>query len=297
MKFSVVIPVYNREKELPKCIESVLSQTYKDFEIVIVDNGSTDNSKDIVQSYINQDSRVKYFWQENSGSPAGSRNTGIKNALGEWVAFLDSDDYWYETKLEEVCQKIDNLSDEYIAISHYEDKEIDGIKVVTLEHGKNISDLPYDELLFKGNSLSTSAMTVRKEKLLEVGLFDTRKDYFAVEDYDMWMRLAKVGKFAYIHKTLGVFSISGSNMSGNIELINNNLKTLVLNHIDNLSIDNKEKLKKIHSSRIDYYKGRSYQLNGQMSKAIPILFHSIVEYPLCIKKYISLFFALLGIKK
>lgn len=297
MKLSVVIPAYNREKELPKCIDSVLSQTYKDFEIVIVDNGSTDNSKDIVQSYINQDSRVKYFWQENSGSPAGSRNTGIKNALGEWVVFLDSDDYWYETKLEEVCHKIDNLSDEYIAISHYEDKEIDCIKVVTLEHGKNLSDLPYDELLFKGNSLSTSAMTVRKEKLLEVGLFDTRKDYFAVEDYDMWMRLAKVGKFAYIHKTLGVFSISGSNMSGNIELINNNLKTLVQNHIDSLDIENKEKLKKIHGSRIDYYKGRSYQLNGQMSKAIPILFHSIVEYPLCIKKYISLFFALLGIKK
>lgn len=297
MKFSVVIPAYNREKELPKSIDSVLSQTYKDFEIVIVDNGSTDNSKDIVQSYINQDSRVKYFWQENSGSPAGSRNTGIKNALGEWVTFLDSDDYWYETKLEEVCHKIDNLSDEYIAISHYEDKEIDGIKVVTLEHGKNISDLPYDELLFKGNSLSTSAMTVRKDKLNEVRLFDTRKDYFAVEDYDMWMRLAKIGKFAYIHKTLGVFSISGSNMSGNVELINNNLKTLVLNHIDNLSIDNKEKLKKIHGSRIDYYKGRSYQLNGQMSKAIPILFHSIVEYPLSIKRYISLFFALLGIKK
>jgi len=297
MKFSVVIPAYNRAKELPKCIDSVLSQTYKDFEIVIVDNGSTDNSKDIVQSYINQDSRVKYFWQENSGSPAGSRNTGIKNALGEWVAFLDSDDYWYETKLEEVRHKIDNLSDEYIAISHYEDKEIDGTKVATLEHGKNISDSPYDELLFKGNSLSTSSMTVRKDKLFEIGFLDIRKDYFAVEDYDMWMRLAKVGKFAYIHNTLGVFSISGYNMSGNTELVNNNLKTLVLNHIDNLCIANKEKLKKIHGSRIDYYKGRGYQLNGQMSKAIPILFHSIVEYPFSIKKYVSLFFALLGIKK
>jgi len=297
MKFSVVIPAYNREKELPKCIESVLSQTYKNFEIIVVDNGSTDNSKNIVQSYINQDSRVKYFWQENSGSPAGSRNTGIKNALGEWVAFLDSDDYWYETKLEEVCHIIDNLSDEYIAISHYEDKEINDIKVVTLEHGKNLSDLPYNELLFKGNSLSTSAMIVRKDKLLVVGLFDIRKDYFAVEDYDMWMRLAKVGKFAYIYKPLGVFSISGSNMSGNVELINNNLKTLVLNHIDNSDIDNKEKFKKIHGSRIDYYKGRSYQMNGEMKKAIWTLFHSIVEYPLSIKKYISLFFALLGIKK
>lgn len=297
MKFSVVIPAFNRERELPKCIESVLSQTYKDFEIIVVDNGSSDNSKGIVQNYIKQDSRVKYFWQENSGSPAGSRNTGIQKALGEWIAFLDSDDYWYETKLEEVFQKIDSLSDEYIAISHYEDKEVDGVKVMILEHGKNLSELPYEELLFKGNSLSTSAMTVRKDKLSEVGLFDVRKDYFAVEDYDMWMRLVKVGKFAYIHKALGVFSISGNNMSGNIELINNNLKTLVLNHIDSLVVEDKNKLKKIHGSRMDYYKGRSYQINGQMSKAIPILFQSIVEYPFGVKKYISLFFALFGIKK
>lgn len=297
MKFSVVIPVYNREKELPKCIESVLNQTYKDFEIIVVDNGSTDNTKVIVQNYIDQDMRVKYFWQENSGSPAGSRNTGILKSLGEWIAFLDSDDYWYVTKLEEVNKRIESLSDEYIAISHYEDKEVDCIKVSILEHGKNLSESPFEELLFRGNSLSTSAMTIRKDKLLEVELFNTRKDYFVVEDYDMWMRLAKVGKFAYIHKTLGVFSISGTNMSGNIELINNNLKILVLDHIDSLVTNDKNKLSKIHGSRIDYYKGRSYQLNGEMSKAIPILFHSIVEYPLSIKKYIALLFAFLGIKK
>lgn len=297
MKFSVVIPVYNREKELPKCIESVLNQTYKDFEIIVVDNGSTDNTKVIVQNYIDQDMRVKYFWQENSGSPAGSRNTGIKNAIGEWIAFLDSDDYWYVTKLEEVNKKIESLSNEYIAVSHYEDKEVDCIKVSILEHGKNLSESAFEELLFRGNSLSTSAMTIRKDKLLEVELFNTRKDYFAVEDYDMWMRLAKVGKFAYIHKALGVFSISATNMSGNIELINNNLKILVLDHIDSLVTNDKNKLSKIHGSRIDYYKGRSYQRNGEMSKAIPILFHSIVEYPLSIKKYIALLFAFLGIKK
>lgn len=297
MRFSVIIPTYNRENELPKCIKSVLEQTYKDFEVLVIDNGSTDHTKDIVQKYMENDSRVNYFWQENSGSPAGSRNTGIKNAKGEWIAFLDSDDYWYPQKLEEVSKVIDTFSKDFIAVSHYEDKEIDGIKVAILEHGKNLSDSPYNELLFKGNSLSTSAMTVKKDKLIDVGLFDRRKDYFGVEDYDMWMKLSKIGKFTYMKKSLGVFSISKSNMSGNIELINNNLKTLVLNHIENLNNNNKKKLKKVHASRIDYYKGRAYQMNGEMKKAIPILVDSIFQYPFYIKKYISLFFALLCLKK
>lgn len=297
MKFSVIIPAYNREKELPKCIESVLEQTYKNFEIIIVDNGSTDSTKEIVQNYINQDSRIKYFWQENSGSPAGSRNTGIQKALGEWIAFLDSDDYWYPNKLEMVAKALDENNDT-IAVSHYEDKIIDTKHVGILKHGSRlIENNTYLDLLFNGNNLSTSAMTVKKEKLIEVGLFDIRKDYFAIEDYDMWMKLSKIGKFSYIKIVLGAFIIAGSNMSGNTELINNNLKTLVLNHIESLDTSEKEKLKIIHGSRIDYYKGRTYQLNGEMKKAIPILIKSIIEYPFVVKKYISLFFAILGIKK
>lgn len=296
MFFSVVIPAYNREKELHVAIQSVLNQTYQNFELIVVDNGSTDATKEVVQSYMDNDARVKYFWQENSGSPAGSRNTGIKNAMGDWVAFLDSDDYWYPQKLERVAKMIkDNPN--AIAVSHYEDKRVNGIFHSTLAHGKTLSRSPYYELLFDGNSLSTSAMSVKKEKLFEVDLFDIRKDYFAVEDYDMWMKLSLVGEFCYIHEPLGVFSITDTNMSGNIELINNNLKMLVLNHIDTLSIPSKRTMKKIHGARVEYYRGRSYQMSGEFRKAIPILMKSIVDYPFAIKKYISLAFAFLGIRR
>lgn len=297
MKFSVVIPAYNREKELVTCLDSVLNQTYINFEIIVVDNGSTDNTKNIVQSYINKDKRVKYFWQENSGSPAGSRNTGIKNSSNEWIAFLDSDDYWYETKLDEVVHILDNTADDVIAVSHYEKKEVDGICISTLRHGDNLSKEPYTQLLFDGNCLSTSAMVVRKDKLVELNMFDTRRDYFAVEDYDLWMRLAKVGKFLYIKKALGVFCISDTNMSGNVKLINDNLTTLVLNHIDSLDIRNKDELKNEHGARVQYYRGRTYQMEGEFTKAIPILLNSIRKYPWFIKKYISLAFALLGIRR
>jgi glycosyltransferase involved in cell wall biosynthesis len=296
MKFSVIIPAYNREKELPRCIESVLKQTHKDFELIIVDNGSTDDTKQVVQDYINLDNRIKYYWQENSGSPAGSRNTGIMHASEDWIAFLDSDDYWYKNKLELVADIIE-MNKDIIAVSHYEDKEVNGSIVSLYESGKNLSSEPYFELLFNGNSLSTSAMTVKKDKLLEVGLFDTRRDYFAVEDYDLWMRLAKVGEFRYIRQSLGVFCISDTNMSGNIEMINDNLKTLIFNHIDVLNIEDKDKLKKQHGARVDYYRGRSHQLNNDFDKAIPILRKSIREYPWAFKKYIALLCALLRINK
>ena len=295
--FSVVIPAYNREKELVSCLDSVLNQIYEEFEIIVVDNGSTDNTKEVVQSYIDSDPRIKYFWQENSGSPAGSRNTGIKNSSFEWVAFLDSDDYWYKTKLEEVVNRLKDSDESVIAVSHYEDKEINGIHVDTLKHGDNLSERAYDQLLFDGNCLSTSAMVVRRDKLLELGMFDTRKDYFAVEDYDLWLRLSTIGKFTYIQKTLGVFCISGTNMSSNIELINDNLKTLILNHIDSLDIKNKLSLKKEHGARVEYYRGRTYQMEGKAKEAIPVLLRSIMQYPWAIKKYVSLAFAILGIKR
>ena len=297
MIFSVIIPTYNREDILPKCIDSVLNQTFKEFELIIVDNGSTDNTKELIESYKQKDNRIKYIWQENSGSPAGSRNTGIKNASSEWIAFLDSDDYWYENKLQEVSNIINTVDDNIIAVSHYEDKEVNSMLTSLLKHGEALTSKPYNELLFNGNSLSTSAMCVRRDKILDIGMFDTQKDYFAVEDYDLWMRLSKIGEFVYIKKPLGVFCISGSNMSGNVELINDNLKTLLFNHFDTLDSSNKADMKKKHGARVEYYRGRTYQMNGEFKKSIPILIQSIKQYPWTIRKYISLGFAILGITR
>lgn len=296
MKFSVIVPAYNREKELKTSIESVLNQTYRDFELIVVDNGSTDGTKQVVESYSEADSRVRYFWQENSGSPAGSRNTGIQNARYDWVAFLDSDDYWTPDKLQEVSAKI-HAEPDVIAVSHYEDKIVDGTFHSLLKHGHSIRKPLYENLLFSGNAFSVSAMVVRRESLIQAGLFDVRREYFAVEDYDMWMKLSRLGDFAVIEKSLGAFCITGNNMSGNIDFLNKNLKCLVFDHLSRLSGQNVDFLKKKHGARIDYYRGRSYQLAGEWKKALPILLGSIKAYPWSVKKYVSLFFALAHIRR
>lgn len=96
---SVIVPVYNVEKYLPKCMESILNQTYKNFEIILVDDGSADKSLDVCYSYAKKDNRVKVFSQQNGG-PSKARNTGLKNALGKYVAFVDSDDWLEQNYLE-----------------------------------------------------------------------------------------------------------------------------------------------------------------------------------------------------
>ena len=94
-KVSVIIPTYNRSKYVTKAIDSVLAQTYRDFEIIVVDDGSTDNTKEVLKPYTD---RIKYLYQENTGVSA-ARNAGIRAAGGQWIAFLDSDDEWLPEKL------------------------------------------------------------------------------------------------------------------------------------------------------------------------------------------------------
>src|SRR5262249_23306047 len=96
---SIIMPAYNAGKYIADSIQSVLAQTYSDWELIVVDDGSADNTASIVQQFVTRDSRINYFFQEN-GRLGKARNTGIKEARGALIAFLDSDDLWLETKLE-----------------------------------------------------------------------------------------------------------------------------------------------------------------------------------------------------
>jgi glycosyltransferase involved in cell wall biosynthesis len=109
MKISVIIPVYNSEKYLKDSIESILNQTFQDFEILIIDDGSIDSSKEIINNYVNKDKRVKYFYQENQG-PGPARNKGLQNAKGTYISFLDSDDYLEKDTLETAYLKAEEMN-------------------------------------------------------------------------------------------------------------------------------------------------------------------------------------------
>lgn len=294
--FSVIIPTFNRETEISKALISVISQTYKRFEIIIIDNGSTDNTQKIIKNFKDEFPQfdIKYFFQENTGSPAGSRNTGIRNAKHSWIAFLDSDDTWEPNKLKLVYEEITNSTSNFIAVGHWEFQSYNK-KITISKLGQNCNSSQYIDLLLNGNRYSTSTMVVRKEFLERVNYFDERKSYFGVEDYKMWMDLSKLGLIHCIQQPLSTFYQDSSSFSGDVELHTSNLKQLVTDEIK-FNYSANPKLIRKHAARIDYYHGRALQLRGD-KKAVKILIKSIISYPYSIKKYIALLYSLIGIKR
>lgn len=291
------MPNYNRGQYIKEAIDSVLGQTYSNFELIVIDDGSEDNSHEILKSY--NDPRFSFICQPNSGIPAKVRNKAINMAKGNWICFLDSDDFWEPNKLQEIENYIQNNHNEnLVGIGHYEQNYHGEVKGNLTKFRILDQSNAYLDLLFHGNALSTSTMCVKKEPLFKVSLFTESKDYFAVEDYDLWLKLSQIGEFGMIKKCLSGYRIDDGNISGNALLLNQNLKNVVLDHIRNLDFSSREKsqLALEHSSRIDYYTGRSFQKDGLFFKAIPILLSSIKKYPFHLKKWVSLLFALLRLK-
>ena len=180
--FSVIIPTYNRAYLISKTIDSVLAQTFTDFEVIIVDDGSTDNTHDVVSSY--SDERIKYILQKNS-ERAAARNNGIHKAKGLYVTFLDSDDLFMQNHLEVVRENLLNLSFPFFFHQAY---QIEHTKENRIELKTPPRKNPLKVLIKKGNFFGCAGLFLRKE-LAEKHLFDEERILSGSEDYVMLLRL------------------------------------------------------------------------------------------------------------
>lgn len=193
--FSIVIATYNRAEFLKKCLSSLLAQTDRDFEVLVCDDGSTDNTREIVDQYTDR-LDLKYFLLERSGAPAGPRNHGIRQAQGEWICFLDSDDSWTPNKLREARQYLGDFDVIYHQLTRVDDKKETG-----MIGGATSS---WEDILTLGNPIPTSSAVVRKSYLDKIGLFNVSLK--SVEDGDLWIRMFQAGaRFVYIPKKLGFY--------------------------------------------------------------------------------------------
>ena len=189
MLISVILPCYNGSRWLSKAIESVLSQTYRDFELLIIDDGSVDDSKAIISSFLS-DRRVRYIYQKNRGFSAAI-NRGIKESLGDLIGFIGQDDLWLPKKLElqtnflSKNKNIDLVHSSYLTIDS-EDKIINAL------HTK-LPELPTREQLIKklfmGNLFGFETILVKRECFNECGFFN--EGMIGFSDYDMWLRIAE----------------------------------------------------------------------------------------------------------
>lgn len=189
---SIIIPNYNKEKYLRQCIESVLNQTYTDIEVIIIDDVSTDSSREIILEYADKDSRVKPIFLKQNGGVSSARNTGILAAKGEYVTMLDSDDfYWNSGKIEAEMKIMDEHGGMCLTYSY---------RLLVDQDGKPLNSKRDESRYVSGTNMLYHFLTekkaneyvqrdyiVPKKVLLDVGKYNTRDSYY--EDYDLLLRL------------------------------------------------------------------------------------------------------------
>lgn len=200
-RVSVVIPTYNRREMVVEAIESVLAQTYRDFEVIVIDDGSTDGTEAHLQPYL-ASGRIAYERQENRGV-AAARNTGIRLARGELVCFLDSDDLWSPTKLSVQIEFADSHPECALIATDLQGFNTEGkpcgrskADMYKVRNGSGVAE----HLLF-GNWIQTSTVMVCKDRLDEVGGFDEDVGQFG-EDWLLWMRVASKFPIYFIPEAL-----------------------------------------------------------------------------------------------
>jgi glycosyltransferase involved in cell wall biosynthesis len=258
---SIIIPTFNYAQYLSRALESVLKQTYQNFEVIIIDNHSIDNTDEIVTHY--SDTRITYLKVQNKGVIAVSRNAGIKKSKGEWVAFLDSDDYWTVDKLQ-TC--INSMTDNIDLIYH--DLVLVGTFGIFRKRTMNARQLYspiISDLLVNGNPLATSSVVVRRSILNRIGGMNESTNMVAAEDFNTWLRVATISeRFKYLPKKLGFYQIHSlsthSNRDMSISLFHGSSDFLKL-----LSDNQRKKFE----ARVRYTKGKFNYLAKNYSRAKP----------------------------
>lgn len=208
-KVSVVIPTYNRSKVLPNSIDSVLTQTYQDFELIIVDDGSIDDTASKVEKYL-KDERVRYIQLEKNAGVSNARNVGVQNANGEWIAFHDSDDCWRPNKLEKQMEYLDSHPECKMVYSAYEFHVPGKEETIKVPMGIQTGNL-VDSLLV-ANRVGAPTVVVDRNLYIELGGFD--ESFPALEDWDFAIKAAIATEVGYVDEPLVDVHYSDGSISG-----------------------------------------------------------------------------------
>jgi glycosyltransferase involved in cell wall biosynthesis len=192
------MPAYNAEKYIADSIQSVLDQTYSNWELVVVDDGSTDKTAHITEQFLASDNRIKYVFQEN-GRLGKARNTGIENSTGSLIAFLDSDDLWLPEKLQRQVQALVEEGADLVYSSgfiFYDPGPASGPTEFAIVSGRVEGSKMFDSLLME-NNIPVLSVLLRSDVFKNAGPFEESLPYHGCEDYDLWLKAAARGAVFY----------------------------------------------------------------------------------------------------
>lgn len=269
-KVSVIIPTRNRAHFLKQAIDSVLAQTFTDYEIIVVDDGSTDATKEALKEY---GGKIRYFFKV-SGCAAVTRNFALSQSRGEYIAFLDDDDIWLPNKLE-VQMNILESNPDLGFLSHQASFTDETAKAITGQWQKKASTSESFAGLYEESFIHTSSIVIRKQLLEQAGGFD--ESLLTTEDYDLWLRLSKICKFKYFYTPLTLYRMHPKNKHKNavqkvgdrVRVISKPENTAHLNFVG----------KRIRVAKEYYNYAQWLQDLGQYWHASKCYFKAVLSYP------------------
>lgn len=281
---SIIVPTYNTFKYLPFSIASALASEYDNYEIIVVDDGSTDNTQELVASYLNE-KRIKYIYQDNKGL-ASARNTGIQNAKGEFLVFLDADDLLQPKKLDVQSHFLYQHPEIDIVYSNsqwfIEDNPNDTHPVTFPIYEGNV----IDKLVY-GNFIHVNSVMARKAKVLEVGCFDEKLK--ELEDWDLWLRMTLAGsKFGFTPGILSKVRIRKGSMTSDQQRMNKTMCRVLMKTIDSVGANHSIQFKANHALSI--YLLKAGETKGYLKSLMEMQFKFGFKFiPITVKQTIKYF--------
>ena len=288
---SVIVNCYNGEKYLTQCIDSILSQTYENLEIIFWDNKSNDNTSSIINKY--QDKRIKYFFSKQHTNLYYARREAIKKTKGEFIAFLDVDDYWLKNNLEYQIKLFEDQEVGFVSsdfLIKFEEKN----KFIYSNKYKHTSEKLLSSLL-KSYNIGLLTLIIRKSSLENLGFyFDS--NYHYIGDFDMVIRLSSLYKMGRTNKYLSVYRIHKNNESSKGLDMQINEMEIWYSKMQNINIISKDVNFKFIYYKILYMKGMKYILKNQRIKVL-YYFFQMPNIKMKYKLFLALFIPLSILKR
>lgn len=282
---SVIILTRNRPHLLKRAVQSVFDQTFQDFELIIVDDASNDETPDVINNF--NDQRIKYLRNLENKGEAGSRNEGLKAVQGEFVAFLDDDDEWLSQKIELQVNVLRKKNETLgLVYTGYYEFDLETKRIIREIIPKKKGDL--SEEIFIGNWIGLSTVLVKNECFQDIGRFD--ESLASAPDYDMWIRMANKYEFDYIAMPLVKYGVHSQQLTMNYRKMILGREKLLEKHGEFFSIKRKEQ------SEFWLNFAVWYCYDGQVIKGIKTLLFGLKKYPQDVRFYYNLVLALFGKK-
>jgi len=281
---SIILPTYNREHLLSRAIQSVLNQTYQDFELIIVDDGSTDDTEKVVKNFNCE--IIKYIRHDKNKGLSAARNTGIRVAKGDYMAFQDSDDEWMPEKLEKQIRAFETASPAVGIVYTGRYRIINNKKDYMPPTKWTPKDSDLFNNLLKANFVAPPTALVRRECFERTGMFD--EQFPAFEDWELFLRMSRYYQFKFIHEPLAIIYHQPDSISANQGALIKGLKQLLKTYFEDIKQD------KTVLGRYCFSLGSLLCSYGKLSEGRGYFVTSVKAYPLDIRVVGAFLVSLLG---